>query len=173
MCIWSILLMGKKSKKLWSLKTEKKKNWNNVGDGRVKMACGLVYVLFFFCKKERKTDDERKKKKLKLLFVVLIGKVFWRSFVHCARVIFIDEWISLIGFFCDEDYLILQGRKDDQRVCGTNNITYHSLCHVRKDSCNTGFNIDVKHEGPCGSWYMLIMLLDHGSLHVGKGLNYD
>ncbi|KFB50673.1 AGAP006282-PA-like protein [Anopheles sinensis] len=35
------------------------------------------------------------------------------------------------------------------KLCGTNNRTYHSWCHMQKDSCNTGFYIDVQHSGPC------------------------
>uniref|UniRef100_A0A182QX14 Follistatin n=1 Tax=Anopheles farauti TaxID=69004 RepID=A0A182QX14_9DIPT len=35
------------------------------------------------------------------------------------------------------------------KLCGTNNRTYHSWCHMQKDSCNTGFYIDVLHSGSC------------------------
>uniref|UniRef100_A0A182IUF3 Follistatin n=1 Tax=Anopheles atroparvus TaxID=41427 RepID=A0A182IUF3_ANOAO len=35
------------------------------------------------------------------------------------------------------------------KLCGTNNRTYHSWCHMQKDSCNTGFYIDVQHSGSC------------------------
>uniref|UniRef100_A0A182NJ99 Kazal-like domain-containing protein n=1 Tax=Anopheles dirus TaxID=7168 RepID=A0A182NJ99_9DIPT len=35
------------------------------------------------------------------------------------------------------------------KLCGTNNRTYHSWCHMQKDSCNTGFYIDVLHSGTC------------------------
>ncbi|KAL7047057.1 hypothetical protein ACKWTF_002776 [Chironomus riparius] len=38
-----------------------------------------------------------------------------------------------------------------RKVCGNNNITYRSKCHLMRDSCNTGFLISVKHEGPCRS----------------------
>ncbi|KAL1399483.1 hypothetical protein pipiens_008178, partial [Culex pipiens pipiens] len=31
------------------------------------------------------------------------------------------------------------------KLCGTNNHTYHSWCHMQRDSCNTGFYIDVQH----------------------------
>ncbi|XP_055526881.1 uncharacterized protein LOC129719511 [Wyeomyia smithii] len=35
------------------------------------------------------------------------------------------------------------------KLCGTNNHTYHSWCHMLKDSCNTGFYIDVQYNGVC------------------------
>uniref|UniRef100_A0A182TCY9 Kazal-like domain-containing protein n=1 Tax=Anopheles melas TaxID=34690 RepID=A0A182TCY9_9DIPT len=35
------------------------------------------------------------------------------------------------------------------KLCGTNNRTYHSWCHMQKDSCTTGFYIDVQHGGSC------------------------
>ncbi|XP_058065913.1 uncharacterized protein LOC131215540 [Anopheles bellator] len=35
------------------------------------------------------------------------------------------------------------------KLCGTNNRTYHSRCHMLKDSCNTGFYIDVQYSGTC------------------------
>ncbi|XP_053674524.1 uncharacterized protein LOC128724827 [Anopheles nili] len=35
------------------------------------------------------------------------------------------------------------------KLCGTNNRTYHSWCHMLKDSCSTGFYIDVLHSGTC------------------------
>ncbi|XP_050074001.1 uncharacterized protein LOC126561736 [Anopheles maculipalpis] len=35
------------------------------------------------------------------------------------------------------------------KLCGTNNRTYHSWCHMQKDSCTTGFYIDVQHSGTC------------------------
>uniref|UniRef100_A0A8D8HRJ8 Follistatin n=2 Tax=Culex pipiens TaxID=7175 RepID=A0A8D8HRJ8_CULPI len=35
------------------------------------------------------------------------------------------------------------------KLCGTNNHTYHSWCHMQRDSCNTGFYIDVQHSGVC------------------------
>ncbi|KAG5677818.1 hypothetical protein PVAND_007545 [Polypedilum vanderplanki] len=38
-----------------------------------------------------------------------------------------------------------------KKVCGNNNITYRSKCHLMRDSCNTGFAISVKHEGTCRS----------------------
>lgn len=34
-------------------------------------------------------------------------------------------------------------------ICGSNNITYHSWCHMIKDSCATGFVIDTKFSGRC------------------------
>uniref|UniRef100_A0A1Q3FQR2 Putative kazal type serine protease inhibitor n=2 Tax=Culex tarsalis TaxID=7177 RepID=A0A1Q3FQR2_CULTA len=35
------------------------------------------------------------------------------------------------------------------KLCGTNNHTYHSWCHMLRDSCNTGLYIDVQHSGVC------------------------
>lgn len=41
-----------------------------------------------------------------------------------------------------------------------------------KDSCNTGFFIEIKHEGPClaiSSWYIIILLLDSGLANSENG----
>ncbi|XP_049299324.1 uncharacterized protein LOC125772044 [Anopheles funestus] len=38
---------------------------------------------------------------------------------------------------------------DHIKLCGTNNRTYHSWCHMQKDSCTTGFYIDIQHSGSC------------------------
>nr|CAD7427803.1 unnamed protein product [Timema monikensis] len=35
-------------------------------------------------------------------------------------------------------------------ICGTNNRTYHSWCHMLKDACATGYVIETKHSGSCG-----------------------
>uniref|UniRef100_A0A1A9ZQW4 Kazal-like domain-containing protein n=1 Tax=Glossina pallidipes TaxID=7398 RepID=A0A1A9ZQW4_GLOPL len=35
------------------------------------------------------------------------------------------------------------------KICGVNNRTYNSWCEMRKDSCATGFSIDLKHAGEC------------------------
>ncbi|XP_031634012.1 follistatin isoform X2 [Contarinia nasturtii] len=35
------------------------------------------------------------------------------------------------------------------KICGTNNKSYHSWCHMMRDSCNTGYYIDIKHNGVC------------------------
>ncbi|XP_055608702.1 uncharacterized protein LOC129755982 [Uranotaenia lowii] len=35
------------------------------------------------------------------------------------------------------------------KLCGTNNHTYHSWCHMLRDSCHTGFYIDVQYNGVC------------------------
>ncbi|XP_055320206.1 uncharacterized protein LOC129577357 isoform X2 [Sitodiplosis mosellana] len=35
------------------------------------------------------------------------------------------------------------------KICGMNNKSYHSWCHMMRDSCNTGYYIDVKHNGVC------------------------
>ncbi|EEB15776.1 follistatin, putative [Pediculus humanus corporis] len=34
-------------------------------------------------------------------------------------------------------------------ICGTNNKTYHSWCHMVKDACATGFVIETKFQGIC------------------------
>ncbi|GLV43487.1 Follistatin [Carabus blaptoides fortunei] len=34
-------------------------------------------------------------------------------------------------------------------ICGTNNHTYHSWCHMLKDACATGYVIETKHSGTC------------------------
>jgi len=34
-------------------------------------------------------------------------------------------------------------------ICGTNNRTYHSWCHMLKDACATGFVIETKFSGTC------------------------
>ncbi|KAJ1523879.1 hypothetical protein ONE63_010434 [Megalurothrips usitatus] len=40
-------------------------------------------------------------------------------------------------------------RAADGPVCGTNNRTYTSWCHMRRDACATGYVIDTRHPGPC------------------------
>lgn len=35
------------------------------------------------------------------------------------------------------------------KLCGMNNKSYHSWCQMMKDSCHTGYFIDVKHNGVC------------------------
>lgn len=35
------------------------------------------------------------------------------------------------------------------KICGMNNKSYHSWCHMMRDACNTGYYIDVKHNGVC------------------------
>ncbi|KAK6643699.1 hypothetical protein RUM43_005209 [Polyplax serrata] len=35
-------------------------------------------------------------------------------------------------------------------ICGTNNKTYLSWCHMVKDACATGFVIETKFQGTCG-----------------------
>ncbi|XP_037926314.1 uncharacterized protein LOC119661170 isoform X2 [Hermetia illucens] len=40
-------------------------------------------------------------------------------------------------------------RYQEHKICGTNNLSYHSWCQMRRESCNTGFYIDVKHVGTC------------------------
>ncbi|XP_052859659.1 uncharacterized protein LOC128266910 [Anopheles cruzii] len=42
-----------------------------------------------------------------------------------------------------------QQQPSNVKLCGTNNRTYHSRCHMLKDSCNTGFYIDVQYSGTC------------------------
>lgn len=36
-------------------------------------------------------------------------------------------------------------------ICGANNRTYLSWCHMRKDACATGYVIDTRHSGACGA----------------------
>uniref|UniRef100_A0A1A9V339 Kazal-like domain-containing protein n=1 Tax=Glossina austeni TaxID=7395 RepID=A0A1A9V339_GLOAU len=36
-------------------------------------------------------------------------------------------------------------RFEESKICGVNNRTYNSWCEMRKDSCATGFYIDLKH----------------------------
>ncbi|XP_037828382.1 putative uncharacterized protein DDB_G0277255 isoform X1 [Lucilia sericata] len=38
---------------------------------------------------------------------------------------------------------------EEGKICGVNNHTYNSWCEMRKDSCSTGFYIDVKYSGDC------------------------
>ncbi|XP_053963998.1 uncharacterized protein LOC128866953 [Anastrepha ludens] len=40
-------------------------------------------------------------------------------------------------------------RFEEGKICGVNNRTYNSWCELRRDSCNTGFLIDVKSPGEC------------------------
>ncbi|XP_054089929.1 uncharacterized protein LOC105209802 [Zeugodacus cucurbitae] len=40
-------------------------------------------------------------------------------------------------------------RFEEGKICGVNNRTYNSWCELRRDSCNTGFLIDVKAPGEC------------------------
>ncbi|XP_005192058.2 uncharacterized protein LOC101890976 isoform X1 [Musca domestica] len=40
-------------------------------------------------------------------------------------------------------------RFEEEKICGVNNRTYNSWCEMRKDSCSTGFYIDVKYPGHC------------------------
>ncbi|XP_065087868.1 uncharacterized protein LOC135709451 isoform X2 [Ochlerotatus camptorhynchus] len=42
-----------------------------------------------------------------------------------------------------------QHHQPNVKLCGTNNHTYHSWCHMLRDSCNTGFYIDVQYNGVC------------------------
>ncbi|XP_065370094.1 GATA zinc finger domain-containing protein 14 [Calliphora vicina] len=38
---------------------------------------------------------------------------------------------------------------EEGKICGVNNRTYNSWCEMRKDSCSTGFYIDIKYSGDC------------------------
>ncbi|XP_017485943.1 PREDICTED: formin-J, partial [Rhagoletis zephyria] len=40
-------------------------------------------------------------------------------------------------------------RFEEGKICGVNNHTYNSWCELRRDSCNTGFFIDIKSPGEC------------------------
>ncbi|XP_026470973.1 follistatin-A-like [Ctenocephalides felis] len=37
----------------------------------------------------------------------------------------------------------------DTVLCGTNNLTYYSWCHMLHDACSTGYIIDTRHAGAC------------------------
>ncbi|KAG8303777.1 hypothetical protein J6590_002782 [Homalodisca vitripennis] len=37
----------------------------------------------------------------------------------------------------------------NMEVCGSNNRTYHSWCHMIKDSCATGYVIETQSSGHC------------------------
>lgn len=38
-------------------------------------------------------------------------------------------------------------------ICGSNNSTYQSWCHMIQDACVKGFTIETKHSGKCVSYY--------------------
>ena len=41
--------------------------------------------------------------------------------------------------------------EEDERVCGSDGITYFSLCHLQRASCTQGGqDIEALHRGPCG-----------------------
>uniref|UniRef100_A0A1B0FLX8 Kazal-like domain-containing protein n=1 Tax=Glossina morsitans morsitans TaxID=37546 RepID=A0A1B0FLX8_GLOMM len=40
-------------------------------------------------------------------------------------------------------------RFEASKISGVNSRTYNSWCEMRKDSCATGFYIDLKHAGEC------------------------
>ena len=43
------------------------------------------------------------------------------------------------------------GAEDEERVCGSDGITYFSLCHLQRASCTQGQeDIEALHQGPCG-----------------------
>lgn len=42
-----------------------------------------------------------------------------------------------------------RGRDTDGPVCGSNDKTYHSWCHMFMDACATGLVIETKASGPC------------------------
>ncbi|XP_071080475.1 insulin-like growth factor-binding protein-related protein 1 [Haliotis cracherodii] len=48
---------------------------------------------------------------------------------------------------CPSDYICRSRRQ--REVCGTDNITYTSRCHLRIAACNIGKRIRVSHKGPC------------------------
>ena len=43
---------------------------------------------------------------------------------------------------------------EDERVCGSDGITYFSLCHLQRASCTQGAGHDIEalHQGPCGTF---------------------
>ncbi|CAO1360750.1 unnamed protein product [Diamesa serratosioi] len=42
-------------------------------------------------------------------------------------------------------------KNKENKICGRNDHTYLSECHMKKDSCKTGFYIGVKHKGACNT----------------------
>lgn len=42
-----------------------------------------------------------------------------------------------------------RGRDTGGPVCGSNDKTYHSWCHMFMDACATGLVIETKASGPC------------------------
>ena len=45
------------------------------------------------------------------------------------------------------------GEGEEERVCGSDGITYFSLCHLQRASCTQGGqDIEALHQGPCGRW---------------------
>lgn len=55
-------------------------------------------------------------------------------------------------------FLFAQGQQSSHiKICGTNSKSYHSWCQMMKDSCNTGFYIDVKHNGVCQKTHTTVM----------------
>lgn len=53
--------------------------------------------------------------------------------------------------------LLFQGQRSAFiKICGVNNKSYHSWCQMMRDSCNTGYFIDIKHNGMCHNTTMRI-----------------
>ena len=49
------------------------------------------------------------------------------------------------------------GAEDEERVCGSDGITYFSLCHLQRASCTQGQeDIEALHQGPCGTCCMCL-----------------
>lgn len=42
------------------------------------------------------------------------------------------------------------GKKKAEQVCGSDGITYYSLCHLQQASCIQKMDIQAQHYGPCG-----------------------
>lgn len=71
------------------------------------------------------------------------------------------NYIPLGDFNTTKLFTKLQGKRDDKethfeidtqmKLCGRNNHTYHSWCQMIKDSCNTGYFIDIEHNGECSA----------------------
>lgn len=111
-----------------------------------------------------------KNERMKLIYERL-RKVFWRSLDAIWKKI--SCYTSILNY-SDINFLNLiwlQGKQQRRdQICGRNNITYNSYCHMIKDSCNTGYFIDVQHQGTCQSWYLLMMLFDPmGQQSFGRG----
>lgn len=49
-------------------------------------------------------------------------------------------------------------------ICGSNNSTYHSWCHMVQDACTKGYIIETKHSGKCVSMPEIKVLLDRSSV---------
>ena len=44
----------------------------------------------------------------------------------------------------------------NKSVCGTDGITYSSICHLRQAACHKGKAIPIAYKGPCKSMLLLL-----------------